>query len=91
MGQNHVPKSTMRRTTQDIQRALLLGTLIGMSLIADTLVRAGVIEREELVAPLAQAEALAKDERGISLSMLRRLIEKGYEAIEDSETPPTQH
>lgn len=76
----------MRRTAQIKQQALLLGTLIGISLIADTLVRAGVIERDELVAPLAQAEKLAEDERQVTLSMLRQLIEKGYEAIGGGES-----
>jgi len=72
-----------KKTTQEKQEALLLGTLIGVSLIADTLVRAGLIEREELVAPLAEAESLATDERGVTLSVLRRLVERGFGAVGD--------
>ena len=66
-----------RRKRENLQ-AMLLGALIGVSLIADTLVREGVVERERLVEALAQAEALAKDGRFYSLSALRRLIERGF-------------
>jgi hypothetical protein len=80
-----------RKTTQEKQEALLLGTLIGVSLIADSLVRAGLIEREELVTPLAEAELLAKDERRVTLSVLRRLVEKGFGAAGDEGPPPPHH
>jgi hypothetical protein len=46
---------------------MLLGVLIGVSLVADTLVREGIVERKRLVEPLAQAEALARDGRFHSL------------------------
>jgi hypothetical protein len=53
----------MKEKDRDKLNALVLGTLIGTSLIADSLVRNGVIERSELVAPLSEAESLATDER----------------------------
>ena len=69
----------MKEKDRDKLNALVLGTLIGTSLIADSLVRNGVIERSELVAPLSEAQSLATDERRQALSVLRQLIERGYE------------
>jgi len=69
-------------------QAMLLGALIGVSLIADTLVREGVVERKRLVEPLAQAEGLARDGRFHSLSALRRLIEQGFGADGANENQP---
>jgi hypothetical protein len=74
----------MKGQDRDKLNALVLGTLIGVSLIADSLVRAGVIERDELVEPLVEAESLAKGERQQALSALRQLVEKGYEREADS-------
>jgi hypothetical protein len=70
----------------------VLGALIGVSLIADTLVREGVIERERLVEPLAQAEKLARDGRFCSLSTWRRrLIERGFAAEAANEDYPNNN
>ena len=66
----------------DEVRELLIGTWIGVALIVERLLQSGMIAREELVLPLSQGEALAKDQRRIALTALRRLIENGFgEAI----------
>ena len=65
-------------------RELLVGTWIGVALIVEGLVHSGMIAREDLVVPLSQAEALAKDQRRVALTALRRLIEHGFGAEPDA-------
>ncbi|HVB15965.1 MAG TPA: hypothetical protein VNF04_05500 [Stellaceae bacterium] len=55
-----------------------MGTWVGVSLIADTLVREGVIEREALAAPLAEAAMLAKGHRRAALAALLFLIDTAF-------------
>ncbi|MGE5270208.1 MAG: hypothetical protein ACM3JG_11110 [Thiohalocapsa sp.] len=56
-------------------RELLLGTWIGMALIAGAVSKSGALRRGALVDLLADAEALADDRRRVALSALRRLVE----------------
>jgi hypothetical protein len=58
-------------------RELLVGTWTGIALIADVIIQKGVVPRDEFIATLSDAEALAKDRRRVSLSALRKLI--GYD------------
>jgi hypothetical protein len=46
---------------------MLVGTWIGVSLIADALVSARLIDREALTAPLAEASMLARGQRLVPL------------------------
>jgi hypothetical protein len=57
---------------------LLLGSWIGVALIAEALIRAGVVRRDELLLPLADAVALAKDRRVTSLAAMHKLISEGF-------------
>ena len=66
-----------RIISRDTQE-LLVGTWVGVSLIADTLVREGVIEREALAAPLAEAAMLAKGHRRAALAALLFLIDTAF-------------
>jgi hypothetical protein len=62
----------------DEARELLVGTWIGITLIAEMLIRNGAARREDLVSVLSDAEALARDQRRIALTALRKLIANGF-------------
>ena len=64
-------------------RELLIGTWIGIALIADTLIEHGVLSREELLLTLSQIEEAARDKRRTALAGLRLLITRGFRC-----TPP---
>ena len=64
-------------------RELLIGTWIGIALLADTLIEHGVLSREELLVTLSQIEEAACDERRTALAGLRLLITRGFRC-----TPP---
>jgi hypothetical protein len=53
----------------------LVGTWAGMALIGDALVRAGLIEREALTAPLTEAAMLASGQRLVPLLALLWFLE----------------
>lgn len=55
-------------------RELLIGTWIGIALLADMLIEHGVLPREELLLILAQTEEAASDKRRTALAGLRLLI-----------------
>ncbi len=59
-------------------RELLIGTWIGIALIADTLIEYGVLSREELLQTLSQTEEAASDKRRTALAGLRLLISRGF-------------
>jgi hypothetical protein len=59
-------------------RELLIGTWIGIALLADTLIEHGVLSREELLLPLSQTEEAASDKRRTALAGLRLLISRGF-------------
>ena len=65
-------------------RELLLGTWIGVALIADALIRAGLVSREDITEPLEAAEAIFTDQRRVALRALGGLIRDGL----GGETPP---
>jgi hypothetical protein len=46
-------------------RELLVGTWTGIALIADVLIQQGAVPREDLIATLSDAAALARDRRRI--------------------------
>jgi hypothetical protein len=71
-------KSGMEQLSSDEVRELLVGTWTGIALLIESLVQARAVERGDLVLPLSQAEALAKDRRRIALTALRKLIEDGF-------------
>jgi hypothetical protein len=54
---------------------LLVGTWAGISLIAEALVRAGLIEKEAVTAPLTEAAMLARGRRQTPLLALLWFIE----------------
>ena len=66
-------------------RELLVGTWTGIALIADVLIQQGAASREDLIAALSEAEALARDRRRIALSALRKLT--GYNFLEPPARP----
>ena len=66
-------------------RELLIGTWIGVALIADTLVEHGILSREELLLILSQTEEAASDKRRTALAGLRLLISRGFRC-----TPPSK-
>jgi hypothetical protein len=59
-------------------RELLIGTWIGIALLADTLIEHGVLSRGELLRPLSLIEEEASDKRGTALAGLRLLIGRGF-------------
>ncbi len=77
-------------------RNLLLGTWIGIGLIVDTMVRAGILRRSDFVSPLATAETMARDKRRIALTALRHFVATGfsepesYPAVERRRSGPSK-
>ena len=63
-----------RRTDTELQE-LVLGACIGASVIADVLVREGIIERETLTASLAEAGMLMRGQRRIPVATILWLME----------------
>ena len=59
-------------------RELLIGTWIGIALLADTLIEYGFLSKEELLQPLSQIEERAPDRRRTALAGLRLLISRGF-------------
>jgi hypothetical protein len=59
-------------------RELLIGTWIGIALLADTLIEHGVLSKEELLLPLSQIEEAASDRRRTALAGIRLLISRGF-------------
>lgn len=57
---------------------LLIGTWIGIALLADTLIEHGILPREELLLILAQTEEAASDKRRTALAGLRLLLSRGF-------------
>jgi len=66
-------------------RELFVGTWTGIALIADVLIQRSAVRREDLIAILSDAEALARDRRRIALSALCKLI--GYDFAEPISWP----
>jgi hypothetical protein len=62
------------RISMNLQE-LVIGACIGVSIIADALVRDGLIEREILTAPLAEAAMLMHGQRRIPLAAILWLME----------------
>ena len=62
----------------DEARELLVGTWIGIALIAEVLIQQGAARREDVVSVLSDAEALARDRRRIALTALRKLTKDGF-------------
>jgi hypothetical protein len=71
-----VPRGGNEPVDSNEMRELLVGTWTGIALIADVLIQQGAVPREDLIAALSDAEALARDRRRID-SALRKLI--GYD------------
>ena len=63
-----------QRTDTNLQE-LVLGACVGVSVIADALVREGLIERETLTAPLAAAAMLMRGQRRIPVTAMLWLME----------------
>jgi len=59
-------------------RELLIGTWIGIALLADTLIEHGVIPKKELLLILSQTEEAASNTRRTALAGLRLLINRGF-------------
>jgi hypothetical protein len=59
-------------------RELLIGTWIGIALLADTLIEQGVLSKEEMLRPLSQIEEAASDRRRTALAGIRLLISRGF-------------
>jgi hypothetical protein len=59
-------------------RELLIGTWIGVALLAEALTERGVISKEELLFTLSQAEEAASNKRRTALAGLRLLISRGF-------------
>jgi hypothetical protein len=63
-----------KRADTDLHE-LVLGACIGVSVIADALVRQGLIERETLTASLAEAGMLVHGRRRVPLASILWLME----------------
>jgi hypothetical protein len=59
-------------------RELLIGTWIGIALLADTLIEHGLISKKELLVTLSQTEEAASNKRRTALAGLRLLISRGF-------------
>jgi hypothetical protein len=59
-------------------RELLIGTWIGLAVLADTLIEHGVISKAELLLTLSQTEEAASNKRRTALAGLRLLISRGF-------------
>jgi hypothetical protein len=59
---------------------LLIGTWVGVALLANMLIENGALSKEELLWTLSQIEAMASDNRRTALANLRRLITRGLES-----------
>ena len=59
-------------------RELLIGTWIGIALLADTLIEQGTLSGEDLLLTLSQTEEAATDKRRTALAGLRLLISRGF-------------
>src|SRR3954447_6059667 len=66
------------------ERELLIGTWIGVALLADKLIEHGTVSKEELLRPLSQIEEAACDNRRTALAGLRLLISRGFKCTPDS-------
>jgi hypothetical protein len=62
----------------DEARELLIGTWIGIALLADTLIEHGMISKEELLLNLSQTEEATSNKRRTALAGLRLLISRGF-------------
>ena len=56
---------------------LLVGTWVGIAIIAEALIDAGVIKRKALLKPLSAAEAVREDNSDWPLRVIRVLIHEG--------------
>lgn len=63
----------MAEPDDDLQE-LLIGTWTAIALVAEATIRAGAIQREDLLESLADAEAIVKGSRRIALSAITRLL-----------------
>jgi hypothetical protein len=54
---------------------LFVGTWVGIAVIAEALIEAGLIKRKALIRPLSAAEAVKENDGGESLRELQLLIE----------------
>jgi hypothetical protein len=70
--------SGMPERGRDETRELLVGTWIGIALIAEILIQQGAARREDVVSALSNAEALSRDGRRIALTALRKLTQDGF-------------
>ena len=68
----------MLELDRDETRELLVGTWIGIALIAEVLIQQGAARREDVVSVLSDAEALSRDRRRIALTALRKLTKDGF-------------
>ena len=68
----------MPERDRDETRELLVGTWIGIALIAEILIQQGAARREDVVSALSDAEALSRDRRRIALTALRKLTKDGF-------------
>lgn len=59
-------------------RELLIGTWIGIALLADTLIEHRVLSKEEMLRLLSQIEEAASGNRRTALAGLRLLISRGF-------------
>jgi len=66
------------RDSREENRELLMGTWIGIALIVEMLIAQEVMERENLLALLAQFEEAAPGWRKTALAGLRLFIERGF-------------
>jgi hypothetical protein len=66
------------RDSREENRELLMGTWIGIALIVEVLITHDVIDRESLLALLAQFEEAAPSWRKTALAGLRMFIERGF-------------
>jgi hypothetical protein len=81
-----VPGGDNESFNSNEMRELLVGTWTGIALIAHVIIQQGVVPRDDLIATLSDAEALARDRRRIALSALRKLI--GYDFAGATSRPP---
>src|SRR4051812_29998504 len=61
----------------DEAQELLIGTWVGVALLANMLIENAVLSKDELLWTLSQIEEAASDNRRTALAGLRRLISRG--------------
>jgi hypothetical protein len=68
-------------------RELLLGTWLGVALIAEELVQADAVRRGDLLVRLGEGLAVARGRRRTSLAAMHKFISEGFGPVQARPTP----